>query len=114
MNNANSDYNNYFENILNNFMQPVDINPTQTQIETATRRVRYCDIVSPINTSCPISMEDFNDNDIVLVIRHCGHIFNNENLTNWFRTNCKCPVCRYDIREYSSGTSREIFNSQNN
>ena len=102
-----------FTQIFNNFLQPVQIYPTQSQIETATRRVRYCDISRPINTSCPISMEDFNDNDMVTVIRHCGHTFHTENLMNWFRTNCRCPVCRYDIRDYNTTSSSEFYNTQN-
>lgn len=100
-----------FTQVLNNFLQPVDIYPTQSQIETATRRVRYCDISRPINTSCPISMEDFDDNDMVMVIRHCGHTFNIEQLMNWFRSNCRCPVCRYDIRTYNTGSPSEFFNT---
>lgn len=97
--------------IFNSFLQPVEIYPTQSQIETATRRVRYCDISRPINTSCPISMEDFNDNDMVTVIRHCGHTFHTEQLMNWFRSNCRCPVCRYDIRTYNTESSLEYFNN---
>jgi hypothetical protein len=102
-----------FTQIINNFLQPIQIYPTQPQIESATRRVRYCDISRPINTSCPISMEDFNDNDMVTVIRHCGHTFHTESLLNWFRTNCRCPVCRYDIRDYNTTSSSEFFNTQN-
>jgi hypothetical protein len=101
----------FFENLLNDFLQPIEVYPTQTQIETATRRVRYCDISRPLNTSCPIGMDEFNDNDTVMVIRHCGHIFNSEHLMNWFRTNCKCPVCRYDIREYNPNNSSQFFNA---
>jgi hypothetical protein len=100
-----------FTQILNNFLQPVEIYPTQSQIETATRRVRYCDISRPINTACPISMEDFNDNDMVTVIRHCGHTFHTEQLMNWFRSNCRCPVCRYDIRTYDTGSPSDFFNN---
>jgi hypothetical protein len=100
-----------FNQIFNNFWQPVEIYPTQTQIETATRRVRYCDISRPINTSCPISMEDFNDNDMVTVIRHCGHTFHTDHLINWFRSNSRCPVCRYDIRDYNTGSPSEFFNN---
>jgi hypothetical protein len=103
--------NELFTQILNNFMQPVEIYPTHSQIETATRRVRYCDISRPINTACPISMEDFSDNDMVMVIRHCGHTFYPEQLMNWFRTNCRCPVCRYDIRTYNTGSPSEFFNN---
>lgn len=110
-NTRNTGSNELFTQILNNFMQPVEIYPTQSQIETATRRVRYCDISRPINTACPISMEDFNDNDMVMVIRHCGHTFYPEQLMNWFRTNCRCPVCRYDIRTYNTASSSEFFNN---
>ena len=92
-------------------MQPVEVYPTQSQIEAATRRVRYCDIARPINTQCPISMDDFNDSDMVTVIRPCGHIFQTEHIMNWFRTNCRCPVCRYDIRNYNSNASTEFFNT---
>jgi hypothetical protein len=98
--------------LLNSFMQPVDVYPTQTQIETATRLVQYCNISRPINTQCPILMEDFNDTDMVTIIRPCGHIFNTEQLMLWFRTNCICPVCRYDIRNYNSTTSSDFFNNQ--
>jgi hypothetical protein len=94
-----------FTSAFQRFLEPVEVFPTQTQIETATRRARYCDIVSPINRSCPISLENFTDTDIVSVIRYCGHIFHTEDLNIWFRTNCRCPVCRYDIRNYNSNSS---------
>jgi hypothetical protein len=103
--------NNNLSQILQNFFQPVEVFPTQTQIESATRNVRYCDILSPRNRSCPISLENFNDTDIVSIIRFCGHIFNTEQLNTWFRSNCRCPVCRYDIRRYNSTASSEFFNS---
>ena len=87
-------------NLFYNFWDPIEIYPTQTQIETATRIVRFGDIVSPLNTSCPISLEPFNENSHVSVIRYCNHIFNRNDLNLWFNSNCRCPVCRYDIREY--------------
>jgi hypothetical protein len=98
-------------NILENFLQPIEIYPTQSQIETATRRARYCDISRPINTSCPISMDEFSDNDMVTMIRHCGHIFHTEHIMNWFRNHCRCPVCRYDIREYNTDVTNQFFNN---
>jgi len=30
---------------------------------------------------------------------------------SWFRSNCRCPVCRYDIREYNSNASTEFYNT---
>ena len=97
---------------LGSFFDPVVINPTPLQIELSTRNVRYCDIVTPINRSCPITLENFNDSDMVTVIRFCGHIFNTDHLHIWFTTNCRCPVCRYDIRNYNSNSSSIISNIQ--
>jgi hypothetical protein len=107
----NREVDNNISELIQNFFQPIEVFPTQTQIESATRIVRYCDIISPRNRSCPISLENFNDADMVSVIRFCGHIFNTEQLNTWFRSNCRCPVCRYDIRRYNSTTSTEFLNS---
>ena len=104
--------NNILTQLYQSFLEPIEVYPTQTQIEAATRRVRYSDIISPKNRSCPIVMEDFNDSDMVTIIRHCGHIFNTDELNRWFSSNCKCPVCRYDIRNFSSTASSEFFNNE--
>ena len=95
------------------FFDPILIYPTASQIETATRRVLYRDIAAPINSSCPISMENFNDNETVTIIRHCGHIFNIDELATWFQSNCRCPVCRYDIRNFNRNTSSLINQERN-
>ena len=110
--NINLNNNNDFSRVLQSFFDPVEVYPTQSQIETATRRVRYCDIISPKNTSCPILLTNFTDSDMVTVIRHCGHIFNTDQLNTWFRNHCNCPVCRYDIREDNSNAS-SAFSSEN-
>jgi hypothetical protein len=86
---------------LTNFFDAVPVYPTRTQIESATRQARYGDITRPNNLSCPISLEPFNEDDQVTIIRHCSHIFNTAELNRWFQANCKCPVCRYDIRNYN-------------
>jgi len=98
--------------LFRTFFEPVEVYPTQSQIEAATRRVRYCDIVTPRNRSCPISLENFSDTDMVTVIRHCGHIFNAEQLNTWFMSHCACPVCRYDIRTFNqTDASSRLFNT---
>jgi hypothetical protein len=96
------------------FFDPVIIYPTASQIETATRRVLYRDIATPINNSCPISMDTFNDNETVTIIRHCGHIFNIDELATWFQSNCRCPVCRYDIRNFNRNLSSLSNEERNN
>ena len=84
--------------LMRNFFDPVAIFPTQEQINSATRTVRYGDILNPLNSSCPISLDVLTDDTRVVIIRHCGHIFKEHEFGVWFRSNCKCPVCRYDIR----------------
>lgn len=111
-NNVNFTQNNPYTQLLRSFLDPIEIYPTQSQIDSATRRVRYCDIVSPTNTSCPISLANFEDNDMVTVIRHCGHIFNTNELNRWFTSHCNCPVCRYDIRDYNLNSS-SVFSRVN-
>lgn len=105
--------NSNFSRILQSFFTPVEVYPTQSQIESATRRVTFSDIESPRNRNCPISLENFNDSDIVTIITYCGHIFNTEQLNTWFESHCICPVCRYDIRDNNS-TSRDFFQNSIN
>lgn len=92
---------------LNSFLQPITVRPTQAQIENATSTLVYGEIVDPINTSCPISLETFTETSEVTMIKHCKHIFNRQNLMSWFNSNCKCPVCRYDIRDYINTETNE-------
>ena len=106
--------NDSFSRILQRFFEPIEVYPTSSQIEAATRIVRYSDIVTPRNRACPISLENFNDTDIVSVIRFCGHVFNTEQLNIWFRTNCRCPVCRYDIRNFNANNFSENNETMNN
>ena len=85
---------------LLNFYDTVPVYPTRDQINNGTRRVLYSNIENPLNSSCPITLENFDDDDNVTQILGCGHIFNHESLTSWFRNHVRCPVCRYDIRNY--------------
>jgi len=101
-------------NLFHTFFDPIEIYPTPYQIEVATRVARFGDIANPLNLACPISLENFNENDQVLVIRHCNHIFSNTGLHLWFRTNCRCPVCRYDIRDHVSNNAINISSLASN
>lgn len=101
-------------NLFYTFFDPIEIFPTPSQIESATRVVRFSDIIRPLNTACPITLENFNEDDRVLIIRHCNHIFSNSGLISWFRSNCRCPVCRYDIRNYVSPNSNNISDISDN
>lgn len=83
---------------------------SQEEIAEYTITTEFSNIISPINTECPIRLEEFNDTDIVTQIRHCGHIFNGDELSNWFLTNNRCPVCRHNLRLSSTQNISTIAN----
>ena len=83
----------------------VTVRPTEQQISNATELVRYGSTTNRRQTSCPIGLTPFNNNDEVIRILHCGHIFVPTNLRRWFQSNVRCPLCRYDIREYNPLTA---------
>jgi len=78
------------ENNYNNMSVPVSIVNQE------------CDI-SPYNTinttqdMCPIDRVPFEENENVMRIRFCGHIFRENNLRENFRSRATCPVCRHNI-----------------
>jgi hypothetical protein len=96
------------------FISPIAVVPTQEQINNASRFIRYGDITFPISEICPITLERFNMNDVVRQIHHCGHIFSNTAFNEWFRSNIRCPVCRYDIRDYNTNNNGRNSSSMSN
>jgi len=86
--------------LLYTFYDPVPVIPTTTQLTQGLRDTVFSNIVTPLNSSCPITMERFEDNSNVSVILGCNHIFNPTQIRSWFITSARCPVCRYDIRDY--------------
>jgi len=66
---------------------------------------------------CPISLEPFQVGDVVCQIQGCGHIFKRPLLMNWLRRSSRCPVCRYQLRNYlnqNNHPSLEPVNMENN
>ena len=106
-----SQTNNLIERIITNFLNtPITnnsqnnnlrpITPTREQINNASILVRYDFIENPSSEICSISLQEFNNNDVVRQILYCGHIFHENSLQEWFTRNTVCPLCRYDIRNY--------------
>lgn len=78
--------------------------PSTRQINQAVRVIRYGDLGErETHERCPISWATFGDEDRVSQIIHCGHVFNTSELSRWFLTNARCPLCRHDIRDMRSG-----------
>ena len=51
-----------------------------------------------MNSSCPITLDRFENNSNVTILLGCNHIFTPTSINSWFRSNVLCPVCRHDIR----------------
>ena len=116
-------YNNLFTTPINNRylytntntntntdLQDVIIRPTLEQIEDATESVIYDPSFSQVQ--CPISLEAFDVDEEICRIIHCGHLFKKTSLMSWFERNVRCPVCRYDIREYQDNYDNDEYHDE--
>lgn len=99
---SNANSNSFFDNVI--------IAPSSRQIIQATQRMVFTNDTSNnfTDTTCPISLTQFMDGDELLRIRHCGHTFLRNSLLRWFETSVRCPMCRYDIREYTPNSEINI------
>jgi hypothetical protein len=97
----------------------VAVSPSQEEIANNTRSVSFNNVINPLNNSCPITLERFEENTECTQIIGCGHLFNRDGLQQWLRGNVRCPICRYDIRngseesvtDASFNLLTEMFNS---
>jgi len=80
------------------FFDNVPVRPSEIQVSAATTIRRFDTVISPRNSSCPITLCPFSPSTEVMEIDHCGHLFSPDNLNTWFQSNIRCPVCRHDIR----------------
>lgn len=51
----------------------------------------------PNTERCPIDLSLLVNDDIVIQLNQCKHIFKYVNIFRWFAINSRCPVCRHDI-----------------
>jgi len=99
------------------FGSPTRVRPSVRQIRDGTRLLTFQDVSGSTQTMCPIDRVPFEASDNILSIRHCGHLFREMNLRIHFRNSPRCPLCRYDVRDYmpvlpSDGSSEEGAASQ--
>lgn len=94
-------------------LSPVTIRPTNAEIQAATEEIQFSNITLPPNSVCPITQERFTNDELVTRILFCGHIFKSSSINTWFNRNTRCPLCRYDIRRYSSATNEHLSEDDN-
>jgi hypothetical protein len=102
--------NNLFSDAFLNdtFQSYVEPRPTNQELQEAILNTTFGTIENPINTTCPITLDRFENDTNVSQIIPCGHIFDATCLNNWFQNNSRCPVCRYDIRRHSRRSRTSI------
>ena len=72
--------------------EPVIVRPTAAQIEAATS----FSSIPPTDTNCSICQDSLLESGTR--ITHCGHVFHNTCIAEWFSRSVFCPMCRHDIR----------------
>lgn len=89
--------------------------PTEEEINNACEVLLYRDCSNNNNnqTRCPIDMIDFEPDDSIMRITHCGHIFREANLRRNFQTSTNCPMCRHNIIQSNTENTNTFRNNQN-
>ena len=87
-------------NILNTSLyerNPVK-NVITDEVKDSLQPIKFKDIINKENnTSCAITQDEFNDEDIVIQLS-CTHCFNCDAILHWLtEESCECPVCRYKL-----------------
>lgn len=101
-----------FSTIFGGAFQPESA-PTLTlsNINTNTVVTNYRSSESNGQQMCPICRVNFEENDIIRKINHCGHMYHINCIDNWFQEHTTCPVCRHNL---NSNNSRNTTNTVNN
>ena len=61
-----------------------------------------------MNDICPITRERFYDNQNVMMICRCKHVFNKSSLNIWLRNNNTCPSCRTRINRTTNNYMNQM------
>ena len=85
--------------------QDVVVTPTDAQINKACLVMLASDANLSDQYVCPIDLSPIEDDESVMKIKHCGHVFRESNLRELFTRDVKCPMCRFDIREHVEVTA---------
>lgn len=81
-----------------NFMEPVPVVPTPAQIA----RGREVGVQTAAGTMCSICQEEVTSSSRL----RCGHDFHTECIDQWFTVHPTCPMCRVDIRDSPTRSTR--------
>ena len=78
-------------------------------VENCINQLYFNEIENPINSECPILQTDFEEDDVVVQLNKCSHIFTADAIKNWFKNNHTCPVCRCNVIEDTEFTRNRSY-----
>ena len=102
-----------FDEIMgfHNFVETTDANTglTEEEKEIGLLDISYnSEIHDLIDTRCPISLDDFEEEETIIQIVECGHIFKTHPIMTWFERHTECPKCRCQLRISNSSRHGDI------
>ena len=85
-----------FTNIIDASGNPPRLRSNQIELSTTSFNYVLESELSDQRT-CPITLELIAENESVVKINRCGHIFKKPALLRWLERDSRCPVCRCAI-----------------
>ena len=68
-----------------------------------------------VNTNnCVICYNDFGDDSFLTDLPKCHHIYHYKCISEWFKVNSKCPMCKEDYLNEFDGIAGQNPNNNNN
>ena len=102
------DFNNglFGDDFLTEFLQRMGSreNPTDEDIlnELPETQIEDVNKLDPEKKNCIICLEDFKNGDKAIILP-CIHLFHNECIKNWLKTQNTCPICKYKLTGENMG-----------
>ena len=96
------DFNNglFGDDFITQFLQRMGSreNPTDEEIlsELPETQIEDASKLDPEKKNCLIYLEDFKNGDKAIILP-CIHIFHNECIKNWLKTQNTCPICKFKL-----------------
>ena len=103
-----------FEDLLDQFFrlhQPNLVGMSDEEIERCLKKIEAANFENVAGTEggCAVCKEDFvtpPQNDTLIRVLPCGHIFHNDCIVPWLKRVASCPICRTNpVTEYDKQTT---------
>ena len=68
------------------------LNKTKSKLLKIFKKIKFTNEIK--QKFCPITLEDFKENETILQIINCNHIFSKKAIIKWSQNHNNCPLCR--------------------